>query len=365
MKREISGQRLLMFLAVVMPLMSAVSAAQSPTFSVQALPNPGGTRSSVAAINNAGEAVGSVGGGSSVCPAGCLVVWIDGTPTPLGSVPGATGADAYGINNAGQVVGTELMAGNQLAVIWNNGTPTLLPSPAPQYTQTFATSINDAGQVVGQAADQAGSSNEVLVATEWNGLTPTVLGLLAQCTDPDAFGINNNGLVVGAIYCADQAVAVVWHGTTATLLPGLKPGAGIHGVAHAVNNLGVVVGVAATSSGTVAAAAWANGAVTNLGTLTGYRSSAAAINSRGIIVGESATVDYSVPHAVIWSRIGAAPEDLNSLISNTAAAEIVLTGATGINESCAIVANGYNVSTRAATAYLLTMIDASNCVNGL
>jgi probable HAF family extracellular repeat protein len=368
MKRARSG-RLSAFLAVAAPLFSAVSAAQTPTFSVQVLPNlAGGTGTSVSAINNAGEAVGSAGGGSSICPRGCPVVWIDGTPTALGSVPGTAGGLVYSINNAGQAAGDALTSGNSQAVIWNNGTPTLLTSPGSQYTQTFATSINASGEIVGQAE---GPNNTNQQAVAWNSSTPTVLSLLSGYTSGLAWGINSNGLIVGTICCdIGEPQAVVWHGTTPTLLPRLKPthaanGAVANGKALAVNDLGVIVGVGASAGGQETATAWANGSVTALGMLSGYRSSAAAVNNRGIIVGDSDTVDYSEPHAVIWSRIGAETQDLNSLIGATAAAEIVLTGATGINDSCAVVANGYNVSTRAATAYLLTLIDASKCVNGL
>ena len=82
--------------------------AQHPTFTVQVLGNlPGGAVIGVWGINNAGEAVGQAGGGSSVCTNGCAVVWQDGTPTALGSVAISGEYDTVGlsINNAGQVVG--------------------------------------------------------------------------------------------------------------------------------------------------------------------------------------------------------------------------------------------------------------------
>jgi probable HAF family extracellular repeat protein len=361
-------RRLSKFVAVVAPLLSAVSAAQAPTFSVRVLTNPGGTVSSVLGINNAGEAVGAVGGGSTVCPAGCLAVWIDGSPTPLGLLPGATQGIAYSINNVGQVAGNLVIAGNSQAVIWNNGTPTLLPPPGSQYAQTFALSINDSGQVVGQAAGQLGSS-VVPVATVWNGLVPTVLGLVSGCTYGQANAINNNGVMAGKLYCRLEPEGVVWRGTTATLLPELQPSQGPHvtasnGVAQAVNNLGVVVGQGIDADmGREGAVAWAKGVATSLETLFGT-SSAVAVNDQGVIVGYSDT-SSGASHAVIWTRIGASIEDLNTLISATAAAEITLTGATGINASCAIVANGVINKTREPTAFLLTLIDASNCVNGM
>lgn len=367
MKRATSSGRLSKLLAVGAPLLSAVSlAAQTPTFSVKELPTlPDGPETSVSGINNAGQAVGSITG-DSFCPGGCPAIWSDGTPTLLGAVTGASPGVAYAINNAGQVAGTAVIAGNSQAVIWNDNNPTLLPSPGTEYTQTFAVAINDSGQVVGEAVGQSGTAQ---AAIAWEGSTPTVLGLVSGYTGGLAYGINNDGLVVGKICCdVQEPEAVVWHGTTATLLPRLKPiqtasGAVGNGVALAVNNSGLTVGVAASATGREEAVAWEDGVAIDLGTIKG-KSSATALNDRGIIVGNSVTAD-GTQHAVIWSRIGAEIADLNTLISATAAAEITLTGATGINNNCTIVANGYTNETKAATAFVLTLNDTSSCVNGL
>ncbi|HEY5101838.1 MAG TPA: hypothetical protein VII70_03575 [Steroidobacteraceae bacterium] len=71
--------------------------------------------------------------------------------------------------------------------------------------------------------------------------------------------------------------------------------------------------------------------------------------------------------AVLWSSTSAAaPQDLNKLMSAAVAKEFVLTGATGINDNCTIVANGH---TRADmvnnVAFLLKPLDPSSCVTGL
>jgi hypothetical protein len=98
---------------------------------------------------------------------------------------------------------------------------------------------------------------------------------------------------------------------------------------------------------------------------TGISSVATAVNDRGIIVGQSATDGYDLFHATLCSRIGAETQELNALISAAQAGEYELSGATGINDSCAIVANVYNKKTHPSSAFSLTLIDASNCVNGL
>jgi uncharacterized membrane protein len=361
--------------AVGGPLLSAICfAAPAPTFSVQVLTNfSGGTDAYVSGINSVGEAVGSVGSGSAVCPNECAVTWRDGTPSLLATVEGAFATEAYGVNDAGQVVGNIYMTNydQSMAAMWNNGTLTLLPAPDSQYTSTGTASINDAGQVAGNASDASGSDSVPIV---WNGLIPTVLGGVPACTGGGyASGINRNGLIVGTLFC-DHGLApepVVWKGIVATLLP-IKPTAGApSGDAYAVNDLGLIVGFSNDAANPdlapSEATAWANGVATNLGPFPTKEgeSTANAVNKQGIIVGKSNWFNNTFDHAALWSRIDAAPQDLNSLISTQVAAEITLTEAMGINDRCTIVANGYNKKTGAKEAFLLALTDPSSCVNGL
>jgi probable HAF family extracellular repeat protein len=320
-------------------------------------------------INNAGEAVGLVGG-ASVCERGCPAIWHDGIPTPLASLPGTIGGQALGINSSGQIIGSMIV--NNLVsvgVVWTNGTPTVLPGPDSQHVTTYPTALNDAGQVTGVATDWDDNDEEPIV---WDGLTPTVLGPAPGCPVSQPTGINDNGLIVGGTTCIpgdnpDGAGAVVWKGTIATLLPSVKSSqAAPDSIALAVNNTGLIVGTAINAAGAFHAAAWANRVLTDLGTLkTGTVSSASAVNSQGIIVGESATLSNVGQHAALWSHNGGAPFDLNALISTADAEAFELTEATGINDSCTIVVNGLDRKTHAVEAFLLTLIDASNCVNGL
>jgi uncharacterized membrane protein len=340
--------------AVAAPWLAAASFAQTAMFSVKELANiPGATEAYAYGINNAGNVVGVVCG--STCAGARPVIWTNGTPTLLGDVAGSTATFATSINNAGQAVG---YAGGVGAVIWNNGTPTVLPANA-YATQGVAYSVNDAGQVVGVAA---------VTPIEWNGVSPTTLGVLpGLTTSARAYGINNSGLIVGILCCSsgNQTVrAVVWHGTVPTLLPRLVAGTG-SSEAFAVNDSGLVVGEAGPNYWQVElAAAWAGDTVTSLGTLNTV-SSALAVNNRGVIVGQSDTDSAGDYHAVIWSRVGAPIQDLNKLISATAAAEVVLSGAFAINDHCTIVAQGYTRKTNMYQAFLLILNDPTQCVKGL
>jgi probable HAF family extracellular repeat protein len=357
-------------LALGTPLLSAVGlAAQTPTFTVQVLDNiPGGVAAYVSGVNDADEAVGGAGEGTSACPYECAVVWHDGTPTLLATPAGFT-AGAAAINNTGEIAGA-IYPKNLLeptAVVWINGEPTLLPAPAAQYTYSYAFAINDAGQVAGYVF---GSSSVPYEAAVWNGLTPMVLGVVPGCTSGFAYGINGNGLIVGYLGCGKYgaAEAAVWKGTTAELLPIPRPtDGGVGGKAFAVNDSGLIVGSSISAGTPYNATAWVNGVATDLGPFPTKQgsSSAIAVNKQGIIVGKSTWVFDEITHAALWSPIGTAPQDLNSLISAAAAAELTLTEATGISNNCTIVANGYSNKTGAKEAFLLKLIDPSSCAKGL
>jgi hypothetical protein len=173
---------------------------------------------------------------------------------------------------------------------------------------------------------------------------------------------NDSGLIVGYVCCSPEGEneAAVWHGTKATILPKSTPVQGAGGTALAVNNSGVVVGQASDTGVAAHAVAWANKAIISL---SDEESSAVAINNKGIIVGEVQSA--TGPHATVWGNFNATAQDLNSLISANAAAEIVLTSAADINDNCVIVANGYVKSTGATKAFVLTLNDQAECVNGI
>ena len=365
MNRATSAGRWSWLLAVAAaPMLTGAATAQSPAFSLRVLSAASGENwGMVYGINNVGQAVGVASG--SVCPNGCPVVWLGGTATVLGAVNGAFAYGPLAINDVGQVVGTVELSGTIKtfqAVAWNSGTPMLLASPSSQYASTYAVSINDAGLVVGSAT-RAGNVDSVPV--EWNGTTPTVLGFAPGYRSGYAKGVNDNGLIVGEICCKPMdGDAVEWQGTTPTLLATANtphPG----GTALAANNSGLVVGAASNAAGATHAAAWSDGSLTDLGTLaTGTASSATAVNAGGVIVGKSDTVGAAESHATLWGSVGAAPQDLNKLISPERAAEFDLTGATGINDNCVIVVNGFNRKTGNNEAFALTLTDQSSCLNG-
>ena len=114
---------------------------------------------------------------------------------------------AYSINNFGQIVGNSASAdGNSRATLWNNGVTTQLTSPQDSVF-SYANSINNLGQIVGSTQTENGYS----YATLWND------GVATQLTNPqgivfsNAASINNLGQIVGVSLSEDfMARAVLW-----------------------------------------------------------------------------------------------------------------------------------------------------------
>ncbi len=370
MKRTMSHEQLSRVFAVCTVLLAPACWAAQPMFSVQILRKiPGATASAVYGINNAGQAVGTISGSSSVCPNACVVIWNGISPTLLGTVPGASGYGPLSINNLGQVAGTaQYGVSGTKAAVWVDGTPTLLPLPAGESFASSATSINDKGQIAGSVQAENTFDNK---ATVWNDSVPTLLDTPPCCgTDSSANAINDMGLAVGYVTTPGFLLnpAAVWHGASVKMLPEGTDG-DLSGGAFAVNDDGLVVGEASTTFPAYEAAAWSGGELVYLGVLpSGFDSWATAVNAQGVIVGwSSVSEDSSEIHAVLWGGIGAGIQDLNDLINPEVAGEVVLSEATGINNHCAIVADGYvqKPHVQYPVAVLLTLNDPSRCHKGL
>lgn len=81
-------------------------------------------------------------------------VWSKDGVIDLPPPSGYTASEALGMNNRGQVVGVALRPGSyavRTAVLWQNGTATILPS-LPDRVGNIARAINDMGQIVGSSS---------------------------------------------------------------------------------------------------------------------------------------------------------------------------------------------------------------------
>ena len=148
---------------------------------------PGGGGSNAYAINNGGEIAGWSYSSSGTQP----IVYSNGTLTPLPTLPGAINTEAEGINDAGQVVGETQLSGNFAGFLYSNGT---VSNVGTLGGDTFAYGINNNGEIVGASNNQAfvGSGGTL---TNLNTVLDPITG--AGWNLNVASAINNNGQIVG------------------------------------------------------------------------------------------------------------------------------------------------------------------------
>jgi probable HAF family extracellular repeat protein len=226
------------------------------------------------------------------------------TYTDLGALSGGADSFATSVNNNGQVAGFSSVAGGyRNATLWDE-TLSKLPG-RDDYSEAWA--INDQGQVAGISWS---SDNDLTRATVWNGTTSTKLGVLSGVDASHARAINDNGQVAGWSITDGTARATVWNGTTPTNL-GTPSGADAT-YARAINNSGQIAGWS-TTDGNTHATIWNGTTATDLGTLTGGNASAAlAINEKDQVAGRSTFLAGSFAyHATTWD--GGKITDLGTL----------------------------------------------------
>ena len=276
---------------------------------------PGGTYSEAMAINRAGMVAGM---GELVGGQMRAFRWAPGATAllDLGALPGHAQSEAYGINTYGQVVGFSQRdrSSSSRAVLWHPSAsgsatytpidlgvlPGAVPLPNGMAPFSYATAVNDYGQVVGGASSSTGTERAFLwTPTARNGATGTMqdLGTLPGCSTSRAAAINSGGQVVGWAWCGapggEFSRAFRWtpgapNGTSGTMhdLGG--------GQATAINDAGLVAGLEGEN-----AFVQRNGVRTVLG-----EGGAWAINGAGAVAGNffaSTATTNAEKYAGVWS----------------------------------------------------------------
>jgi probable HAF family extracellular repeat protein len=267
-----------------------------------------------------------------------------GAATSLGTLGGAN-SYAASINAAGQVVGrSDAASGVTHAYVWTpGGTGGVAGNPqmkdlTPAGGASQATAINATGQVAGYLAVPRPGQDPADRAFLYSAGTLTQLPLpTGGFSLSYAYGVNDAGRVVGAAYTALSPIphGFLYNGSTSVEIPGLG---GVGSTPLAINKNDRVVGYTSTADGYDHAFVYAAGTVADLGTLGGHYSYANAINGNDQVVGGSFVDDAdNVYHA--FTSDGATMTDLNAKVTSRAA-DWVLEEASGVNDAGVIVGNG-------------------------
>jgi probable HAF family extracellular repeat protein len=295
----------------------------APTYTVTDIGTFGGSSSRAYGINDSGQVVGmAVGSGNLFSHA---FLYSNGITTDLGTL-GGTYSIAYGINNSGQIVGfSNDSSGRNRAFSYSGSNMTDLGAVGG-LNESVALGINNNGQIVGTLSNGVHSFL-------YSGGSMTVLGIQGFVVST---AINDSSQIVG--YTNDQAIRAFLYSGSITIDLGTLGGS--ESVAYGINNNGQVVGYAFTKGGQLHAFRYnSNIGMTDLGTLGGADSVAVGINDNNEVVGWASVDNNSTStHAFVYSDN--VMTDLNSLIDPQSGWTI--TDAADINIKGQIAATGTN-----------------------
>jgi probable HAF family extracellular repeat protein/cysteine-rich repeat protein len=327
---------------LVAPSFDGASADAAPRYRMINLSALGYPSMDVARINDAGQVVGEVWEGLPLNRRSAFL-YDDGVVTLLPSTLGGPDAEGYDVNEHGHVVGgaevprEEANISQHHAFLWQNGVMQDL-GVLSTGRYSFAYALNDAGIVVG-SAQRAKNYYGVRAFVRRNGVN-TDLGSLAPNSDSVAFDVNEHGVIVGVAgeppsdpYFHKRAVR--WQNGAIRNLGTLG---GDYSMARAINDAGVIVGVASDAVGGTYAFRWEAGVMTSLGALGGEDSDAWGINERGEVVG-SASTSPSTAFGVGFYWVNGRMYDLEQLLVPAQPATLTINDARDINNRGEIVAN--------------------------
>ena len=376
-----------LFVALAVP----VRFAAQTNYSVVELGELGGTAGSANGINERGWITGTDNLPGNLTTVATL--WVNGSTVPLGNLGGPNSAVAWPVkSNNGVIVGISETAdadplGEYFSCYpffatgvptgqickgfrWQNGQMTPLP-PFPGGYSSYATGVNNRGQVVGWAENgvhdpTCDTSFQILQfrAVIWqpNGQMLELPPLPGDSTSA-ATAINDLGQVVGisgdcgvAVGSVSARHAVLWQNGVPTDLGNI--GGDAWNTPTAINNQGTIVGFANTARGTAKsyeAFIWTKaGGMKSLGNFSdASRSAAFGINEKGQIVGLAVGGGPFGIRPVLWENNSMT--DLN-LLALPGSPYMLLAG--DINQRGVIVGEALDLNTFDAPGFVATPVPA-------
>jgi probable HAF family extracellular repeat protein len=338
-------KRMHVMLAALATVLAWSGLDAQPTYRVVRIPGLGGRDTRARAINDRGIVVGTATLPNELPDeTETRGFFFDGsTTTQLSGLTLAAASAANGLNENDDIVGQSIDLENLTTapVLWRSGEIIDL-SADQRWDGGTALAINDAGVVVGMAAAGTPFSKGFIWDAESGG---QIVGTLEGRNGGANRSINDAGVVVGdSFFFGDPGLAhrvILGKEGYETRAIGAPPPAS--GVAWAINDDGLIVGMAAPSFAPYTAVIFTPDAeepLIHLGTLPGTKNSVAfGVNDAGDIVGASGDhPDWVSSHAfAVFDRI---MYDLNDLIVDAGGEWAVLIEATDINNRGEIVGWG-------------------------
>src|SRR5438552_8352064 len=199
--------------------------------------------------NDSGDVVGTAA--TTVFGSGRLpVIWQNGVVSQLPLPVGQTLGDANSVNASGVAVGSVNAGSDQREVIYSAGGATIITQTTADGSYFLtAFGINDSGRIVGQGIDPAHAARNVGIVYDIGQNMAFDVGALPGANGALAFGVSNNGYVVGSsMFNQGSGMPFIWSEANGIVGIPLASGTTL-GQAQGVNSSGWVVG---TDGGTFA-----------------------------------------------------------------------------------------------------------------
>ena len=195
--------------------------------------------------NSANDSGGVVGtGATTVFGSGRLpVIWQNGVVSQLPLPVGQTLGDANSVNASGVAVGSVNAGSDQRGVIYSGGSGTIITQTTADGSFFLtAFGINDSGRIVGQGIDPAHAARNVGIVYDIGQNMAFDVGALPGANGALAFGVSNNGYVVGSsMFNQGSGMPFIWSDQNGIVAIPLASGTSL-GQAQGVNSSGWVVG---------------------------------------------------------------------------------------------------------------------------